>query len=285
MTKPSCVPILVAAIALQVLAAPSRGACIPSKVASTFGSSATAYWLPATSVGTAGLQVWQLGAPGTFISTGCPSSALFPDGPGFSLNFDLGYCGAGCPGPLNANTLAVLALNKVAGGTEFLLDTIDENAAAFNNYDYGTQGNHTMMPIPHPRVLGGGYVPGGACIQLSLQFDSITAGLFGPNAPSAVSGFELLYAEALSDPGNDPAAYSVVASVASPSGGPASASVCIPCEPGTADRWLATQIAFESGSVLSDGASARVRIHCDSLADPKPRSTPKRIQPPVAVPE
>ena len=35
---------------------PASAACIPNKSASTFGSGITAYWLPATVVGTARLQ-------------------------------------------------------------------------------------------------------------------------------------------------------------------------------------------------------------------------------------
>jgi hypothetical protein len=275
------------AIATAVLAAgaPASAACIPSKVASTFGSSTTAYWIPATSVGTAGLQAWQLGAFGTFNSTGCPSGALFPDGPGFSLNFDLGSCGAGCPGPLNANTLAVLAENKLAGGTEFLLDTIVEEASAFKNYDYGTQGNHTMIAVPRPRVLSSSYVPNVPCVQLHLQFDSVAAGLFGPNAPSAVNGFKLLYADAVSDPGNDPAAYSVIASVDSPGGAQTTTDICVPCSLPNTDEWLATQIVLENGSALTDSAGTRLRIQCQSLADPKPRAVPRKIGPPTSVPD
>jgi hypothetical protein len=275
--------VIVALVAF--VAVPSASAaCIPGKSAVTFGASATAYWLAASSVGTPVFQAWQLGNPGGFSSTGCPDGALFQDGPpgGMSLNFDLGSCGAGCPGPLNANTLAVLGMNKTPGGTEFLLDTAVENAAALANYDYGAQGNHTMIPIPRPKVLSSARV--GSNVNLSVGIDSISAGLFGPNAGTAVTGFNILTASSATNPGTDASAYTLRSTIPSPGGAAATQGVSLDCT-NTADQWIVTQIQFESGTVLSKAVSAPTRVHCDqALADPKFKVVPKKLGAPKVTP-
>jgi len=267
MTKKIVLGAVVVALAAFVATPSASAACIPAKTAQTFGASATAYWLPASSVGTPAVQSWQLGAPGTWAGTGCPDTFLFADGPGFSLNFDLGSCGAGCPGPLNANTLVVLAMNKTATGTEFLLDTAVENAAAFANYDYGAQGDHTMIPIPRPAVLSSSRV--GSNVNLSVSVGSIAAGLFGPNAGSAVTGFNILTAASDTDPGRDASAYSLRSTIPSAGGAAATQPVSLDCT-NPQSQWIVTQIQFENGTVLSKAVSAATRVSCGpALANPK----------------
>jgi hypothetical protein len=265
----------VAAIVVSaVLMAPSASAaCASPRTASTFGSGTTGYWLPATVLGTSSLQTWQLGAPGTWAGTGCSSDQLFPDGPGFSLNLNLSGCGAGCPSPLA--TLAVLAQNKTATGTEFLLATVVETPLAANNFDYGPQGNHTMIKVPRPRVLSSSRAA--TNVNLSVGIDSIAAGLFGPNAASAVTGFNILTASSATDPGTDASAYSLRSTIPNPGGTGATQPVTLDCTNLT-DQWIVTQIQFENGTVLGNSVSAATRVRCNpALADPKYKVVPKKV--------
>lgn len=257
------------ALVAFVMVPSASASCNPAKTATTFGNG-TAYWLPATTVGTASVQSWQLGAPGTWNSAGgtvaCPNSFLFPDGPGFSLAFDLGSCGSGCPAPLS--TLVTLAQNRTASGTEFLLATIVETPAdSSGNFQYASQGDHTMIPVPRPRVLSSARV--GSAVNLSVTVDSIAAGLFGPNAASAVTGFNILTASSATDPGTDSSAYSLRSTIASAGGAAATGPISLDCT-NPLDQWIVTQIQLENGTVLANSVSGATRVHCDpALANPK----------------
>ena len=163
----------------------------------------------------------------------------------------------------------MLALSKTATGTEFLLDTIVETPASSANFDYGTQGNHAMIPIPRPRVLSSARVA--STLNLSVAADSIAGGLYGPNAANAVTGFRILTASAGADPGRDASAYTLAATIVSPGGGAATQPVALNCT-NPQDQWLVTQIQFEGGAVLSSAVSGATRVHCDpTIANPKPK--------------
>ncbi len=273
MTKKIVFGVITLALVAVVAVPSASAACIPPKSAVTFGAAGTAYWLPATTAGTASFQTWQLGAPGTWSGTGCPNSNLFVDvGGGFSLNLDLGACGAGCPGPLNANTLAVLAQNRTGAGTEFLLATVAENSGAINNYEYAPQGNHTMIPIPRPRVLSSSRAA--TVVNLSVAVDSIAGGLFGPNAGTAVTGFRILGKSATADPGRSASSYDAVplATIAAPGGAAATSPVAVNCSNTANDQFLAVQIVLENGLILSDSVGAATRVKCDpTIANPNPK--------------
>lgn len=273
MTKKIVFGVMTVALVAFVAAPSASASCNPNKTASTFGSGTTAYWLPATVVGTASLQSWQLGAPGNWASTGCPSDGLFGDGPGFSLNFQMGTCGAGCP--TSGSTLAILAQNRVAVGTEFLLATVIETPASANAFDYGPQGNHTMIPIPKPFVISS--TRSGSNVNLVVKLPSIAGGLFGPNAASAVTGFNLLSASSTTNPGSAASAYSLRSTVASPGGAEvASQPLTVDCSNINQDQWVVTQIQFENGTVLGNSVSAPVRVNCNpALATPK---TPPKVK-------
>ena len=169
----------------------------------------------------------------------------------------------------------MLAQNTALTGGEFLLATVVETPASPNNFDYGPQGDHTMIPIPRPRVLSAYNT--GTCLQMLVGFDSIAGGLFGPNAETAVTGFRLLMAASNVDPGRDPSAYALIATADSPGGAATATTVCFDCR--FTDKWLVTQLSFEGGSVLSDAVGAGTRIHCQILADPKPKIGPKKSGP------
>jgi len=272
---------------LTCLTTPSaRAACNPNKTAATFDSGPTAYWFPATTMGTASFQAWQLGNPGVYNSAGCPSTGLFVDGgPGWSLHFELGSCGLGCTTPNGDNTLALLVENRTAfGGAEFLLDTVAETPAAVNNYDFGLQGDHTMIPIPRPRIISS--FRSGTSVFVNVQYNPITAGLFGPGAASAVDGYRMLGALSTTDPGRDPSAYTLLATIPAPGGGVSTVQqVAVNCS-SFQDQWIVTQLSLENGAILSTSVSNPARIRCNpALADPKPTIVPKKIGPPTLPPD
>ena len=286
MTKKIVFGVMLVALVAFVTVPSASANCIPAKTTATFGGGVTAYWLPVTAVGTLAGQAWQLGAPGTSsASAACIDTSLFPDVGGVSLQFNLGAaCNAGCPSltlPALA-TLAFLAQNKTAAGTEFLLATIVEtpaNPAA--NFFYGDQGNHNMITLPSPTVISSSKAL--SVVTLHVGIPSIAAGLYGPGAASAVSGFNVVSALSETNPGTDASLYQTRASVASAGGAAVlDQAVTVDCAAATGlqDQWVATQISFEGGSVLSSAVSAPRRVHClGALADPKYKVVPKKAGP------
>lgn len=283
MTKKIVLGVAAVAFAAAVMAPSASASCIPAKSATNF-SDTTAYWIPLEAGGQLSGAAWQLGAPGSFRSDGgtVVCTDFLVEGPGgISLALDLGSCGAGCPAGLS--TLATLAQSSGPGGTSFLLATIVETPASSVNFDYATQGDHNMIAIPRPRVLSSSR--SGTDVNLSVAIDSIAAGLFGPNAASAVTGFNILGASSTSDPGRDQASYSPRASAPSAGGAATTVPVVVDCSNPASDQWLVTQISFENGSVLSGAVSEATRVNCNpALANPKtpkikvaPRATPKSI--------
>jgi len=279
--------VLVALVALVTVPSASAN-CNPAKSAVTFGGGVTAYWLPVTAVGTLAGQAWQLGAPGTSsASVACVdfASSLFPDTSGVSLQFNLGAaCNAGCPAATAPAlpTLAFLAQNKTATGTEFLLATVVETPGnASGNFHYGFQGNHNMITLPSPTVISSSKAL--SVVTLHVGIPSIAAGLYGPGAASAVSGFNVVSALSETNPGTDASLYQTRASVASAGGAAVlDQAVTVDCAAATGlqDQWVATQISFEGGSVLSSAVSAPRRVHClGALADPKYKVVPKKAGP------
>lgn len=282
MTKKIVIGAMIVALTAVVATPSASAACGSPRTASTFGSGTTAYWLPAGGATIPSLQTWQLGNPGTWsgsLATGCLDNQLFQDVGGWSLFYNISGCGAGCPASFS--TLATLAQVKGTVDTSFLLDTVVETPAVANNFDYGPQGNHQMISIPRPRVTASARV--GTTVNVSVGIDSIAAGLFGPNAASAVTGFKVLSAQNATDPGRDAAAYTEVANLPA-AGGAAAASgnIALDCT-STTERWLVTQIVFEGGVITSNAVGAPTRVHCDpALANPgKYKIVPKKLAAPT----
>jgi hypothetical protein len=274
MTKKIVFGVAAVALAVLVMAPSASASCIPGKSATTYGAALTYWHVPVQ--GTLTGQTWQLGAPGSWSTGNCntvdsgngfPGFLYFSAG-GINLHLDLGACGAGCPGPVGANTLAVLAMNRTPAGTDFLLDTVAETPLAANNYDYSTQGDHGLIPIPRPRVLASSRV--GSSVNLNVGIDSISAGLIGPGAATAVTGFNLLSAPSTADPGRDSGAYSPRASVPSSGGNAATSQISVDCTDITKDQFLVVQIVLENGTVLSSSVGGATRINCNpTMANPK----------------
>lgn len=281
----------VAVVGLAALVAPAASAaCIPAKNASTYANGATAYWhttiAGVDSTAIVG-QTWQLGAPGTFNGSGgavpCADFLYFSGG-GINLNLNLGGCGSGCPA--TGSTLAVLAQVRGPVGTEFLLATVTETLGGDTFFDYAAQGDHAMVPLSRPRVISSSRA--GSLVNAQVGIPAISGGLYGPNAGSAITGYRIVAASSPTNPGRNAAAFtSTLATVAAPGGTAASATpVSVDCSNIANDQWIATQINFENGAVLSSAVSEPTQIKCNpSLADPKYKIVPKKSVPKTINPD
>ncbi len=285
---------LVISIAAAMAGAPGvSAACGYVRTASTYnsGTGGYVYWSlvdgdPAS--GTLAGNVWQAGSPVAYNPlTGlvtCTESNglgfLYFGSTGIGLNLHMESCGLGCP---NQNsTLAVLAQHATnitgGGNVGFLLATAAETPAHVINFDYSTE-PYQLVRLPKPVVTS-------ICDQCPAGFDtlelmvpSVAAGLYGPNAAATVTGYRILYSLATSNPGNDASAYSLAATISAPGGVAAQSSPFTVSCPSTGARhgWIATQLSFENGEILSPLVSTPQRIFCGSrLADPRNRAVPGR---------
>lgn len=290
MTKKIVFGVAAVALAAVVMAPAASAACGSVRTASTYNSATTlfAYWhAPSGDTGTINQldgQTWQLGNFGQWNGGNCATTDVGNGGPGFlyfgtggiGLNMHMESCGNGCPSPLS--TLAVLA-QKIdpSGVVDFLFSTQQEIPGPVN-YDYSLQGDHNMIRLPTPVVQTSSLSAG--VVSMTVTVPSIAAGLFGPNAASGVSGYKILSALSATDPGNLATSYPNVAATISAAGGSASGptTFTLPCSAaGGADQWVATQITFENGTVLSDTVSGARRVHCGgAVADPKYKIVPKK---------
>jgi hypothetical protein len=287
MTKKFVFGVAIVALVFVVMAPAASASCGVDKAASTYASG-LAYWH--SPVGDSGVlrgQSWQLGAPAVWNSSGglnCNDIDQGGGSPGFlyhiagtdkiGLNLHMGTCGQGCPAPNNANTVVVLATNKGATGTDFLVATINETQTNIN-YDFSTLGDLTTIPLPRPKVLSSSRA--GSNVNLSIGIDSIAGAFHGPNAAQAVTGYNVLSASSATDPGRSAAAYTLRGTIAAPGGAAATVPVVVDCGNLANDQWVTTQIVFEGGVVLSDSVGGATRIKCNpALADPKYKIVPKK---------
>jgi hypothetical protein len=280
---------VVAAVAISMVPTASAS-CIPAQNATTYANGATAYWH--TSIAGADNnalvgQTWQLGAPGTWNGNGgavpC-ANFLYFSGANINLNLDLGSCGAGCVAP--GGTIAILAQVRGSVGTEFLLATATQTTTGSAFFDYAAQGDHNMVAVSRPRVVSSSRA--GALVNAQVTIPAVTGGLYGPNAASAITGYRIVGASSPTNPGRNAAAFTTtLATVPAPGGTAASATpVSVDCANIANDQWIATQINFENGAVLSSAVSEPTQIKCNpSLADPKYKIVPKKNGPKTINPD
>jgi hypothetical protein len=281
MNKKTVLGVAVVALAALVMVPSASASCIPAQNASTSDPAAGvyAYWHPASGNGVLVGQTWQLGAPGNW-STGNCVDFLYFSGSDVNLNLNLGGCGNGCPAPLS--TLAVLAQNKTAVGTDFLVATVVQTPTRNNFFDYSTQGDHAMVPMPRPRVTSSARA--GSTVNLNVQVPAVSDGFYGPNAASAITGYNILSAASATNPGRDAAAYTLRSSIPAAGGGAGTGAVTVDCTNTAQDQWVVTQLVFEGGQVSSSAVSEATRVNCNpALADPKYKIVPKRGTPKQGV--
>ena len=280
---------VVAAVAISMVPTASAS-CVPAQNATTYANGATAYWHTSiVGVDNSALvgQTWQLGAPGTWNGNGgavpC-ADFLYFSGSNINLNLDLGACGAGCPAA--GSTIAVLAQVRGPVGTEFLLATATQTTTGSAFFDYAAQGDHSMVALSRPRVVSSSRA--GSLVNAQVSVPSVAGGLYGPNAASAITGYRIVGASSPTNPGRNAAAFTTsLATVVAP-GGTAGAPtpVTVDCSNIANDQWIATQISFENGAVLSSAVSEPTQIKCNpSLADPKYKLVPKKQGPKVISPD
>ena len=286
MTKKIVFGVAAVALAAVVMAPAASAACGNVRSASTYNSATRAYnyWHAPSGDATGTLigQTWQLGNPGQFSTGDCLNfngGILYFGSGGIGLNLHMESCGAGCPSPLS--TLAVLAQKRdPTGVTDFLLATVVETPGVVN-FDYSTQGNHQMIRMPQPTVLSSGPKVGNT-LPVHISLPSVAAGLYGPNAGNAITGFQIVYKLAAASPGTDGSLYTPApgGTIAAPGGTPvADALLQLDCtDPtNTKDAWIATRLYLENGQVLSGAVSQPKRVHCvGSLAEPKYRVVPRK---------
>lgn len=143
------------------------------------------------------------------------------------------------------------------------------------DYDFsrGSGGAITMVPVPKPRVTSSNRAA--ATVTLNLSLDDVSGGFRSPaadgfTAAGTIVGFKLLEATGATDPGRNPAAWTVKSTIAN-SGGPNTAlGVTVDCTQ-TTPHWVATLPVFEGGATDVDGTyvGEAVQVRCDTnLANP-----------------
>ena len=293
MTKKIVFGVAVMAFAALVMAPAASAACGSIRSASTYNAitGKSVYWqlVGGDAQGTAVGQTWELGNPKQFSTGNCnaiavgnptPGFLYFGTGgnPGIGLNLRMESCGSGCPSP--NSTLAVFAANATnfSGGGEvgFVLATVAETPAGAVNCDFSTQA-HSMVRLPSPTVLVSG-PRRGSSVPVSVSVPSVAAGLRGPNAADALAGYRIVSALSVGNPGNDAAKYTPIATIAAP-GGVAGSQMALSLDcsdpTNTKDQWVATQLSFEGGSVLSNVVSAPTRVRCaGAMVEPKYKVVP-----------
>ena len=305
MTKKFVFGAAVVALAALVMAPAASAACGSVRTASTYnsGTAAFVYWSPVAGDGLAGTvlgNVWAAGAPAAYnpFAGLVPCTAAngyqflyFATG-GISLNLHMESCGNGCPAPVS--TLAVLAQHapNFAGGgpSSFLLDTVLESPSGGGNslnFDFSTQA-YNLVRISKPTVVGSAPRVGNT-IAVTVTIPSHAAGLVGTSSSqSSFTGYKIVEALSVANPGNDAAAYPITLATVSGSGGAAAGPTVIQVDctgdTGTGkDAWIATQLSFEGGAILGPVVSEPRRVHCNSnVADPKYKTVPaKKISGPA----
>ena len=280
MAKKTTILLGVTVLALAAVMAPSASAaCGSPRTAGTynFQTGALSYWqLPAGDAqGTLVSNAWQLGAPATFNGGGatpCNGMLYFAAG-GIGVGADFSTCGVGCPS--SGATLAFLAQHSLpTGATSFLVATVSESTgAAAVNFDYSGGGNLQMVRLPQPNVLNSG-PRSGNLLPLHVSIPALGPGFYGTGAAGTVTGFRVVSNLSVNEPTRDSALYTPTTGgvIASPGGAAVGDTlVTLDCgsTPGT-DGWVAVQLQFENGSVLSNAVSEPKRVHCQgALAEPK----------------
>lgn len=294
MTKKIVFGVAVVAFAALTMAPTASATCAGVRTASTYNSGTQGYlfWSPVAGdpIGPGGPalvgNVWQAGAPANYLPfvgiAACNNDFLYFGATGVGLNLHMESCGQGCPAP-NSN-LAVLAQHETdpanGGPVGFLLATVTETADHAINFDYSTV-PYTLARLATPVVTSSS--PAAGSVSATVTIPSHAAGLVGPSGTSSFTGYRVVEAQSVGNPGNDAATYSLVLATIPAAGGAAGPStpIVVACA-GTVgtgkDAWIATQLSFENGAVLSQVVSQPRRVHCDgALANPKYTTVPKKV--------
>jgi len=268
----------VAAVVIAV-STPAMAVCSPPKAATTFTSDILNYVYidlgpgvqPSAVVG----QYYDLA--GANSGTYGPSTWLFQDVSGkLSMSANLGAEGTiGCP----AGKLIVRVQTSTGAGTRFVTMVANEgvrnpNGAEFDfTFGKAPGTSFTGSIVPRPRVTSSARA--GSNVNLQVALDSASDGNAGGDSSSAVTGYDIVRASG-TDPGRDPAGWTIVQTVTAPNG---SAVPAVPlvadCSNPAVDQFFATRAIF--GTSKGDMVSASTRVNCNpNLAEPRFNVVPKK---------
>jgi len=265
-----------------LVAAPASANCIPAKLAGTFNEANYVYI--DMGPGVTNQQVvgafYDCGNPNANNGTYAASEWLFVDLNGkLSMQANLGDARVnGCP----ASKLVTRLQHAPASSSlpvRFLTMVATEGAAGTTSaFDYSylrAPGSMLVaVPLPRPRVTSSGRIPGGG-IVLNGVLDPVAAGNTSGEACGAITGYEVVKFVGTSDPGRDPAPWTVAQTVPSDGSG-ATFSVQSSCSNPGGDEFFATRLLFGDGQ-KSDLVSRSLRVNCNpALAEPEFRVVPKR---------
>jgi len=233
-------------------------------------------------------RFWQPGNRSGVNETGCPDSAwLVPFPPPADKFYIHEFFGStacnnqGCP----AGELIVLVQDVTTdgSGSKFTIGRVTETSGGELIWNLNrTLDDWNLVPIPRPRVTSSSR--SGTNVIVDVAFDDVAAAYHenqvtgsgsdadvpNPATPhSTITKYRLMKATGTSDPGRSPAAWTLVSSVATAPGGASLTGITLDCSNTAQDVFLATQLEFDNGQLLSDYVSASTRIECDpNLAEP-----------------
>ena len=282
--------VIAGALALAVTSAAAN--CIPAKLASTFNEQGYVYI-------DMGSGVTNTQTVGRFIGAGAPSNNngtygssewLFVDiGGKLSMQANLGDARVnGCP----AGTLVTRIYTPTTNPPRFLTLVATEGSCGSSSvFDFRccdcqppfpTGGILSAVPVPRPRPLASSRIPGGS-VNIHWSFDAVGAGNPTGHPAGALAAYELVRAIG-SDPGRDPAGWTVVTSVSSDGTAPVTLDATANCGLPNQDEYYATRLAFKDNE-KSLIVSQPTRVNCNpALAEPHFNVVPKRPTGPAKKP-
>jgi hypothetical protein len=268
------------ALVIVGLAAPSASAaCNPPKSLSTYNSATGAFVYfhttlasPTTLVG----KIWDAAGDHTgTCNDGNQTFLYFGATPGdIGVQLSLGEaCVPGCP--VGSLSLQITAGNGV-GGTQTIVTKTIETPAGGNNFDFSTQAPADLQLGPYPRPRATSSTRSSTNVVLGVGVDSST-NLYRNGTSTDITGFNVVSASSLTDPGPGASAYSLRQFVPAPGGTAGSASgITVDCTNTANDQWVALQLVSATGGP-STSVGERTRVKCNpALANPKYNVVPKK---------
>jgi hypothetical protein len=269
--------VLAAAALAAFLAVPVSANCIPAKLAGTFNEANYVYINMGPEVTSPNQLVgsfYALGNTSANNGTYGANEWLFIDLNGLlSMQANLGDARVnGCPAGKLITRIYTTSTNPI----RFLTMTSNEGEAGTTSafdYSFGRVAGsiRSAVPLPRPRAMSSARM--GPAVLVTWLIDPTSGGNTGDSS-GTVTGYELVRAVGTSDPGRNPSAWSVVATVAS-DGSQTILSAPANCANIFADEFFATRLLFSDGQ-KSQVVSLSTRVNCHpALAEPDFRIVPK----------
>jgi hypothetical protein len=260
-------------LALLSLTAPSASAaCNPPKSVSTYNGVTGAYVYFHTTVpspnGSYGLlgKIWDDDGDHTGTCNEFGTFLYFGAAPGnIGVNMSLGdACVPGCP----TRTLSLqITASNTANQTQTIVTKVVETPAGANNFDFSSQApaDLELGSYPRPRVISSSRV--GSTVNLSVSLDG-SASLYRNGTGTDITGFNLVSASSLGDPGPRASLYALRSFVPTPGGAPGTGLATVDCSNFVNDQWIAAQLVSATGGP-SNAVGPRTRVKCNpALANP-----------------